>query len=70
MQEHVFFISLSMLFGTVLAVFGIQAYAAVKKARAASVGAEAVASLAAIRTGVEEIKARLSAIEKILKEVE
>jgi len=70
MPEHVFFISLSMLFGTVLAVFGIWAYAAIQKARAKSVGAEAAASLAAIQAGLEEVKTRLSSVEKILKDVE
>lgn len=70
MPEFDYFVSMGLLFGTILAVFGIRAYAAVQKARAESGGAEAVASLAAIRTSVEEIKARLSSIEKILKEVE
>lgn len=70
MPELDYFVSLGLLFGTILAVFGIRAYAAVQKARAESGGAEAAASLAAIQASVDEIKARLSAVEKILKDVE
>jgi predicted negative regulator of RcsB-dependent stress response len=84
MQEHAYFTSISMLFGTVLLVVGIIAWAFVQRARASSahgeayqrlaekaaaVQTDAAASLAAIQASLDDVKARLAGIEKVLKEV-
>lgn len=84
MPVPIYLLSLFMLFGTILAVFGLKYWSAARQARAQSeienayrkLAADAVtaqsgnaASLSAIQSELAEIKTRLGAVEKILKEV-
>ncbi len=85
MSEHVYFISMGVLFGTILGVFGLKYISAAYQARARMAGddaykalaeksaaaqSDAAASLTAIKGEVSEIALRLTAVEKILKAVE
>jgi Tfp pilus assembly protein PilO len=85
MSEHVYFVTIFLIFGTVLLVFGMKYFSATKRARstvanedayrelvdkAVSFQGQSAASLAAMQAGIAEIKSRLVAVEKILKEVE
>ena len=85
MSEHVYFLTIGLFLGTILLVFGMRYFAIVKQAKArldsgeayrqlaekAAVGqAEAAATLAAIQATLADLKTRLAAVEKILKDVE
>lgn len=85
MSAPVFFTTLSLFLGTVIAVFGIRAYAAVEQAKArlgaeeayrliaekaVSAQSETAAALAGLQAALSEVPARLAAVEKILKQVE
>jgi Tfp pilus assembly protein PilO len=78
-------LSLGLMFGTVLAIFGMKYFSSARQAqariaienssrelaqKAVAAQSENAASLSAIRAELAEIKTRLSAVEKILKEVE
>ena len=84
MSDWLYLTSLSMFFGTVLAVFGIVAFALMQRARArlandgayrqiaetaASAAAETASALAVIRAALADTSARLGNIEAILKDV-
>jgi len=85
MSEHVYFISMGVLFGTILAIFGLKYISAAYQARARMEGddayralaqksaetqSEAATALTAIKGELTDIKLRLTAVEKILKAVE
>jgi Na+-transporting methylmalonyl-CoA/oxaloacetate decarboxylase gamma subunit len=85
MSEHVYFLSLGLVFGTILLIFGIRAYSAIQQAKARDaseasyrqIAEKAVAAasenttvLASIQAALAEVRIRLTAIEKILKDVE
>jgi Na+-transporting methylmalonyl-CoA/oxaloacetate decarboxylase gamma subunit len=85
MSEHVYFLSLGLVFGTILLIFGIRAYSAIQQAKARDaseasyrqIAEKAVAAasenttvLTSIQAALAEVRTRLTAIEKILKDVE
>lgn len=85
MAEHVFFISISLVLGTILLVFGMKYLSAAYQARSRVKGEDAwrelaekavaaqsrnVASLSSIESELSTIVTRLTAVEKVLKEVE
>lgn len=85
MSEHIYLISMGLLFGTILAVFGMKYISDARQARARlaeegayrKLAADAVtaqagnaATLSAIQSELSEIKTRMASVEKILKEVE
>jgi len=84
MPEHLYLISLGILFGTPLAIFGMKYWSATQQARAriadegayralaekaAATQSAAATSLASIQIELTEIKSRLAAVETILKTV-
>ena len=85
MSEPIYILSISLVFGTIALIFGMKYYASIRQARtrvlsedayrdiaaksAAALSGTATA-LAAIQGEVAEIKARMAAVEKILKAVE
>ncbi|HXC55902.1 MAG TPA: hypothetical protein VNU97_11455 [Rhizomicrobium sp.] len=84
MSEHLYLVSLGLLFGTPLAIFGMKYWSATQQARARiadegayrRLAADAVtaqsgnaATLGAIQSELAEIKIRMASVEKILKEV-
>jgi predicted negative regulator of RcsB-dependent stress response len=85
MSEYLYLLTLCLPLGTVLLVFGMRYFSAVQQAkiRLASdeayrqIAEKAVAAesgnataLSSIQAALADVRARLSAIEKILKEVE
>ena len=78
MAEHVYLLTLFLPLGTVLIIFGMKYYAAVQQAKARLAGDEAyrqvaeqaAAAQAETAAALADLKIRLTAIEKILKEVE
>jgi hypothetical protein len=85
MSEHNYFLTLGLIIGTILLVFGMKYFVAARQARAKVAGdgayrvlaekaaaaeTQIAAALAALKTETSEIGARLIAVEKILKEVE
>jgi hypothetical protein len=85
MQPYIYFITLAVIFGTIIVVFGIrflQASAvagadaahtdAYRKLAADAVTAQSgnAATLSAIQSELAEIKTRMTSVEKILKAVE
>lgn len=84
MSEHVFFITIFLLFGTVLTIFGMKYVSAAYQARArvlaegayrdlaekaSAAQTQTAAALAKLQSDLSEVGARLIAVEKILKEV-
>jgi Tfp pilus assembly protein PilO len=85
MSTPVYFLTMAFVLGTVLTVFGMRYFAALQQAKAklahddayrriaetaGTAQAETAATLLAIQSGLAEVRARLAAIEKILKDVE
>lgn len=85
MPEHLYLISISMPFLTILLVFGMRYFALIRQARARlandgayqqiaerAVNAESgnATTLSSIEVSLADVRTRLTAIEKILKEVE
>lgn len=85
MSPTVYFLTLCLILGTILAVFGMKYFSAAARARAGgatdeayralaekavTAQAENAASLAAISGELSNVIARLGAVEKILKDVE
>ena len=85
MQEHVYFITLALLFGTILAVFAFKYGSAALQVRAQGANDDSYRALAqravaaesehavavsAIMTELKQVGTRLGAIETILKQVE
>lgn len=84
MKEHVYLITLLIIFGTVILVFGMRAFASVQQAKAriasenahrhaadntATVQADMAAALAAIQASLQDMNTRLASVEKLLKDV-
>jgi hypothetical protein len=84
MEEHVYLITLGIVFGTVILVFGMRAFASVQQAKAriaaeqsfrlmaehaAATQTETAAVLASIRASLADMQARLASVEKMLKDV-
>ena len=63
-QQHVYFLTVGLILGTVLLVFGMKYFTAARQAQ------KDAASLAVMQADLAEIKTRLAAVEKILKTVE
>ena len=85
MTVWLYLLTLCLPLGTVLLVFGMRYASAVEQAKArlanddayrqiadkaASAQTDTAAALAAIQTAMSDVQARLTAVEKILKEVE
>lgn len=84
MAEHTYLLTIGLMLGTVLLVFGFKYFSAAYQARARITGENAyrtlaekavavqsdtAAALSTIQVEFGEIRARLTAVEKILKEV-
>lgn len=70
MEEHVYLITLAAVFGTVIVVFGMRAFATVQQAKLRSAAqTETAAALAAIQSTLADMQARLASVEKLLKDV-
>ncbi len=85
MSEHLYLISIGMIPLTVLLVFGMKYFSAASQARsrlanenayrelaqqAVAVQSDNAAALSSIQAELGQIRTRLAAVEKILKEVE
>ncbi len=84
MSEQLYLISMGVLFGTPLLIFGMKYLSAAYQARARLAGddaykelaqkavaaqSESAASLAVIQGELSDVRTRLAAVEKILKDV-
>jgi predicted negative regulator of RcsB-dependent stress response len=85
MSESLYLLSICLVLGTILLVFGMRAFSAVQQAKVRNasdaayrqIAEKAVASasenttaLASIQTSLADVRTRLTTIEKVLKEVE
>ena len=85
MSEFIYLMSMGLLLGTILLVFGMRYFSALQQskarlandgayrqiaAQAAAAQADTATVLAALGVTLADIKLRLTAVEKILKEVE
>jgi predicted negative regulator of RcsB-dependent stress response len=85
MSQSLFLLSICLVLGTILLVFGMRAFSAIQQAKVRNasdaayrqIAEKAVASasenttaLASIQTALADVRTRLTAIEKVLKEVE
>ena len=85
MAEHLYILTICLPLGTILLVFGMRYFSAIQQARArlanddayrqiaekaATAGAETATALTAIQAALADVRTRLTAVEKILKEVE
>ena len=85
MSEVVYFLTISLALGTILVVFGMKYFSAVQQAKArlandelyrqlaakaSATQAETSQALTSIDASLSDLKGRIAAIEKILKEVE
>jgi hypothetical protein len=85
MSESIYLLTICLPLGTILLVFGMRYFSIVQQARArlandsaygqlvaqaAATQTENAVAFAAVNATVADLKARLAAVEKILKEVE
>ncbi len=85
MSEHIYLLSIGLVLGTILIIFGMKYFSAARQARsrvlsedayrelaekAFAVQSENATSLSSMQTELSEINTRLAAVEKILKAVE
>jgi hypothetical protein len=85
MSESLFLLSICLVLGTILLVFGMRAFSAIQQAKvrnasdaayrqiaekAVAAASENMTALASIQTALADVRTRLTAIEKVLKEVE
>ncbi|ATQ77678.1 hypothetical protein CR152_26605 [Massilia violaceinigra] len=85
MSEHVYLITIGLPLATVLLIFGMKYFAAIQQAKArlasdeayrqlaaqaAAAQIETAAALAAIHGHLAEVKTRVAAVEKVLRDVE
>ncbi|MDN3577781.1 hypothetical protein QWZ03_13490 [Chitinimonas viridis] len=85
MSENVYLLTICLPLGTILLIFGMRYYAAVMQAKAnlahqeayrqmaasmATSQAATTAMLSSIDTAMTDIRSRMAAVEKILKDVE
>jgi hypothetical protein len=85
MSEPLYLLSISLPLATILIVFGMKYFAAIRQAharvleenayrslaqKAVAVQSDAATSLSVLQSELSQINTRLTAVEKILKEVE
>jgi predicted negative regulator of RcsB-dependent stress response len=85
MSEHLFLLSICLVLGTILLVFGMRAFSAIQHAKvrnasdagyrqiaekAVAAASENTTALSSIQAALADVRTRLTAIEKVLKEVE
>ena len=85
MSEPLYLLSISLVFGTILLIFGMKYFSAAHQARSRAMGEEAyrdlaakaaaaqsetATALAAVKNELTDINSRMAAVEKILKAVE
>jgi predicted negative regulator of RcsB-dependent stress response len=85
MSESLYLLSISLVLVTILLVFGMRAFSAVQQAKvrnesdeayrqiaekAVAAASENTTALASIQAAMADVRTRLTAIEKVLKEVE
>jgi uncharacterized protein HemX len=85
MSESLYLLSISLVLVTILLVFGMRAFSAVQQAKvriegdeayrqiaekAVAAASENTTALSSIQTALADVRTRLTAIEKVLKEVE
>jgi hypothetical protein len=85
MSESVFLLSISLVLVTILLVFGMRAFSAIQQAKvriesdeayrqiaekAVAAASENTTALSSIQATLADVRTRLTAIEKVLKEVE
>ena len=85
MSESLYLLSISLVLVTILLVFGMRAFSAVQQAKvrnasdaayrqiaekAVSAASENTTALSSIQATLGDVRTRLTAIEKVLKEVE
>lgn len=85
MSEYLYLLSICLVLGTILLVFGMRYFSAVQQAKVRLAGDEAYRKIAekavaaesenatvlsSIQAALADVRTRLTAIEKILKEVE
>ena len=70
MDTLVYFTTLGLILGTVLLVFGMRYRAQMRQADAqSSAQSETASALSVIQTSLDDVKTRLAAVEKMLKDV-
>ncbi|QGZ41282.1 hypothetical protein IP92_00204 [Pseudoduganella flava] len=71
MSEHVFLFTIFMVLAAVLLVFGIRAFSAIAQAKyRARADGESARTLASIDASLVELRERIAAIERILRQVD
>jgi len=85
MSEHLFLLTICLVLGTILLVFGMRYFSAAQQAKArlanddayrkiaekaVAVQSENATALSSIQASLADVRTRLTAVEKILKEVE
>ncbi len=85
MPEHIYLISIGLLFGSILLIFGMKYFSALRQARVRAMNEDVYRALAekavtaqsantallsSIQNELSDIKSRMTAVEKILKAVE
>jgi Na+-transporting methylmalonyl-CoA/oxaloacetate decarboxylase gamma subunit len=85
MSESLYLLSISLVLMTILLIFGMRAFSAVQQAKvriesdeayrqiaekAVAAASENTTALSSIQAALADVRTRLTAIEKILKEVE
>ncbi|MGZ5933766.1 MAG: hypothetical protein ACXWLV_03555 [Rhizomicrobium sp.] len=85
MSEHLYLLSIGLVLGTILIIFGMKYFSAARQAqsrvlsenayrelaqKAVAVQSENATSLSSMQAELSEINTRLAAVEKILKAVE
>ena len=85
MSESIYLLSICLVLGTILLVFGMRAFSAIQQAKvrnasdaayrqiaekAVAAASENTTALASIQAALADVRTRLTAIEKVLKEVE
>jgi hypothetical protein len=70
METWIYFTTLGLILGTIVVVFGMRFVAQMRQADAqSSAHSETTAALGAIQSSLADVKTRLAAVEKMLKDV-
>jgi hypothetical protein len=70
MDTWIYFTTLGLILGTIVLIFGMRFVAQMRQADAQSAAqSETAAALGAIQTALADVKSRLAAVEKMLKDV-
>jgi hypothetical protein len=71
MSEYLYLLTICLPLGTLLVIFAMKYWSAAQQARALAASQSEMASvLASIDGSLSDVRARLTAVEKILKDVE